>query len=99
MRTNNSGVVIGMFHTTASRTVLGHRKLFWGKRPDSHIVAFRRRADNRHMPRTARALVCGYAYHVLNGGNARAGVFYDDEDYAAFAHLLAERATRPAVWQ
>ena len=51
------------------------------------------------MPRTARALLGGYGYHVPNRGNAPAEVFHDDQDYAAFVRLLAERAARPAVWQ
>lgn len=48
------------------------------------------------MPRTARAAVGGYCYHVLNRGNGRAAVFHDEDDYAAFAALLrAACARRP----
>jgi putative transposase len=33
-------------------------------------------------------------YHVLNRGNGGAGVFLDDEDYAAFLRLLGEASER-----
>lgn len=46
------------------------------------------RADNALMPRTARAAVGGYCYHVVNRGNRRAEVFHGLDDYAAFARLL-----------
>ena len=46
------------------------------------------------MPRTARSLLGGYCYHVLNRGNARAAVFHDDEDYAAFVRLLRRACAR-----
>ena len=36
------------------------------------------------MPRTARASIGCYCYHVLNRGNNRAAVFHKDEDYDAF---------------
>ena len=36
------------------------------------------------MPRTARASVGDYCYHVINRGNARAEVFHADGDYQAF---------------
>jgi putative transposase len=44
------------------------------------------------MPRTARAAVGGYCYHVLNRGNRRAEVFHKPDDYAAFARLLRQAA-------
>ena len=40
------------------------------------------------MPRTARAAVGGFCYHVINRGNRRAEVFHDPDDYAAFLRLL-----------
>ena len=40
------------------------------------------------MPRTARAVVGGLCYHVLNRGNRRDEVFHDAEDYGAFIDLL-----------
>jgi putative transposase len=40
------------------------------------------------MPRTARASVGGYCYHVLNRGNGRAQVFHDADDYHGFVRLL-----------
>lgn len=46
------------------------------------------------MPRTARASVGEYCYHVLNRGNARAEVFPADSDYQAFIDLLGEARTR-----
>jgi putative transposase len=46
------------------------------------------------MPRTARAAVGGVCYHVLNRGNARARVFLDQGDYAAFVDLLGRAHER-----
>lgn len=40
------------------------------------------------MPRTARALVGGLCYHVINRGNARATVYHDENDYRAFLTLM-----------
>src|SRR5471030_829746 len=42
------------------------------------------------MPRSARASVGGYCYHVLNRGNARAEVFHKDNDYHAFVKLIRQ---------
>jgi len=46
------------------------------------------------MPRTARACVAGYCYHVLNRGNARSEVFHKPEDYAAFLRAIREASVR-----
>jgi putative transposase len=46
------------------------------------------------MPRTARASVGGYCYHVINRGNARAEVFHRDGDYRAFLDLLSDACNR-----
>jgi putative transposase len=46
------------------------------------------------MPRTARASVGGYCYHVLNRGNKRAQVFHDSEDYHDFVKLLLQACAR-----
>jgi len=46
------------------------------------------------MPRSARADVGGYCYHVINRGNGRAQVFHKDEDYAAFVRLLRAGCAR-----
>jgi putative transposase len=46
------------------------------------------------MPRTARASVGGLCYHVINRGNARAGVFHDSRDYEAFVRLIGEARMR-----
>ena len=40
------------------------------------------------MPRTARASLGNFCYHVLNRGNAQAEVFHKEDDYAAFLELL-----------
>ena len=46
------------------------------------------------MPRTARAAVGDYCYHVINRGNARAEVFHAEGDYHAFVNLLREAGQR-----
>lgn len=47
-----------------------------------------------NMPRTARASVGGYCYHVLNRGNGRAKVFHAEGDYQAFVGLLSQASQR-----
>jgi putative transposase len=42
------------------------------------------------MPRTARTIIGGYCYHLINRGNNQARIFHDYADYAAFLALLAE---------
>ena len=46
------------------------------------------------MPRTARASVGNYCYHVINRGNARAEVFHAEGDYQAFITLLTQASQR-----
>jgi putative transposase len=46
------------------------------------------------MPRTARASLGGWTYHVLNRGNARAQVFHKPADYHAFLEMMAEASIR-----
>lgn len=46
------------------------------------------------MPRTARASVGDYCYHVINRGNGRAEVFHADGDYQAFVTFLKEASER-----
>jgi putative transposase len=46
------------------------------------------------MPRTARASVGGFCYHVLNRGNGRAQVFHHDGDCAAFVQLIRQACRR-----
>jgi putative transposase len=46
------------------------------------------------MPRRARSLVGGYAYHVLNRANGRLRLFRRDSDFAAFEQVLAEAHDR-----
>ena len=42
------------------------------------------------MPRTARAIVGGYAYHVLNRANGQLRLFTKAADFRAFEEILAE---------
>jgi putative transposase len=46
------------------------------------------------MPRTARAVVGGYCYHVLNRGNKKARVFHEPADYLQFCALVARAQAR-----
>jgi putative transposase len=46
------------------------------------------------MPRSARAAVGGYCYHVLNRCNRRGEVFHGPDDYAAFVRLLRQATAR-----
>jgi putative transposase len=46
------------------------------------------------MPRTSRAAVGGYCYHVLNRGNGRAMVLHKDDDFRAFLNIIAEASVR-----
>lgn len=41
------------------------------------------------MPRTARGIVGGYCYHLLNRSNGRRRLFHDNGDYSAFVELVA----------
>lgn len=46
------------------------------------------RDGNLRLPGTLRASSADFCHHVLNRGNARAAVFHDDDDYAAFTELI-----------
>ncbi len=46
------------------------------------------------MPRTARAIVGGYCYHVLNRANKKARVFHEQADYEQFFALIARAQAR-----
>jgi len=46
------------------------------------------------MPRRARTLIGGYAYHVLNRANGRLRLFRKEADFAAFEGLIAEARER-----
>lgn len=46
------------------------------------------------MPRRARSIVGGYAYHVLNRANGRLRLFRKEADFAAFERLIAEAVER-----
>jgi len=40
------------------------------------------------MPRTRRFIVGGYCYHVINRGNKKARIFFEDADYEQFLALI-----------
>src|SRR5688572_15405322 len=42
------------------------------------------------MPRRARFIVGGYAYHVFNRANGRLGLFRKEADFLAFEQVLGE---------
>jgi putative transposase len=46
------------------------------------------------MPRSARSLIGGYVYHVLNRAVVRRTLFDDHRDYAAFEKVLSEAHQR-----
>ena len=46
------------------------------------------------MPRTARAIIPGYCYHLLNRGNKRARIFHSPEDYSQFLALISRAQDR-----
>ncbi|HKU14654.1 MAG TPA: transposase [Steroidobacteraceae bacterium] len=41
------------------------------------------------MPRTARAIVAGHCYHLVNRGNNQATIFHEWADYATFLSQIA----------
>jgi len=46
------------------------------------------------MARTARYIVPGYCYHLINRGNRRARVFHEDADYEQFLALIHQARSR-----
>jgi putative transposase len=46
------------------------------------------------MPRTSRASLGGFSYHVLNRGNARSQVFHKPGDFSAFLAMIGESSVR-----
>ena len=46
------------------------------------------------MPRTARAIVGGFCYHVLNRANRKAQVFHERADYEQFCALVSRAQAR-----
>ncbi len=52
------------------------------------------------MARLARVVAAGLPHHVTQRGNRRQSVFFRDDDYRAYASLLAEGCARfgVAVW-
>jgi putative transposase len=46
------------------------------------------------MPRRARSIVGGYAYHVLNRANGRLRLFKKEADFVAFEQVVAEAVER-----
>lgn len=59
-----------------------------------HVLAARHTREGMSMPRTARASVGDYCYHVINRGNGRAEVFHAERDYQAFVNLLSQASER-----
>ena len=49
------------------------------------------------MPRSARGLLDGGIYHILNRGNGRQKVFHKDADYAAFLDVIEHMIVRYEV--
>jgi putative transposase len=49
------------------------------------------------MPRRARSIVGGYAYHVLNRANGRLRLFKKNADFAAFEQVLSEAHARVSL--
>ena len=49
------------------------------------------------MPRKRRFAPTGYPFHVINRGNDRRKIFFEDADYEAFIHLLARGKQRYPV--
>lgn len=47
------------------------------------------------MPRTARASVGDYCYHVINCGTGHTEVFHAEGNYQAFETLLKDASLRP----
>jgi putative transposase len=52
------------------------------------------------MPRQPRLVVPGHPHHVTQRGNRREPVFFRDDDYAAYLHLLREWADKAGteIW-
>ncbi len=46
------------------------------------------------MPRRARSIIAGYAYHVLNRANGRLRLFKKHADFEAFEQVLVEAHER-----
>jgi hypothetical protein len=46
------------------------------------------------MPRRARSIVGGYAYHVLNRAKGRLRLFRKEPEFAAFKAVLVEAVER-----
>jgi len=49
------------------------------------------------MPRTARAIVGGNCYHLMNRGNQKAEIFHDARDYDQFLALICRAQERLAL--
>lgn len=58
------------------------------------IDAASRRRYIAGMPRRARTIVGGYAYHVLNRANGKLRLFKKDADFAAFDRIIDETHER-----
>ena len=49
------------------------------------------------MPRMARVVVPGIPHHITQRGNRRQSVFFGDEDYRLYGHLLGQHCRRSSV--
>jgi putative transposase len=49
------------------------------------------------MPRIARVIVPGIPYHIVQRGNRRQRVFFGDEDYSFYLHLLKKHGDEAGV--
>ncbi len=49
------------------------------------------------MPRTARSIIGGHCYHLINRGNNKGRVFHEASDYSAFLTLLHEVRERVPI--
>ena len=49
------------------------------------------------MPRKPRFFISGVANHVIQRGNNKDAVFFEDEDYVKYQTILNEAATKQGV--
>ncbi len=62
--------------------------------PIFFVAANDRQLYRGDMPRRARSLQGGYAYHILNRANGRLRLFQKESDFAAFEQILSEAHSR-----
>lgn len=74
----------------------GHPSLLAQLR-DIHIPSLPEHLYRECMPRTARSIVGGYVYHLINRGNGHARIFHDHADYRGFLRIVGEAQERVSV--